>query len=139
MMNSVNLVGRLTKEVDLKYTPKGNATGTFILAVNRNYTNANGEREADYIRCVIWRKAAETLAKFTRKGSLIGINGRLQTRNYQNQQGQTMYVTEVLVTDFYLLESKEVNEQRAKAITSNQVEQSTFENDVQISDSDLPF
>ncbi|ELB81158.1 TPA: single-stranded DNA-binding protein [Enterococcus faecium] len=139
MMNSVNLVGRLTKEVDLKYTPKGNATGTFILAVNRNYTNANGEREADYIRCVIWRKAAETLAKFTGKGSLIGINGRLQTRSYQNQQGQTMYVTEVLVTDFYLLESKEVNEQRAKAITNNQVEQSTFENDVQISDSDLPF
>ncbi|HHA4397008.1 TPA: single-stranded DNA-binding protein [Enterococcus faecium] len=139
MMNSVNLVGRLTKEVDLKYTPKGNATGTFILAVNRNYTNANGEREADYIRCVIWRKAAETLAKFTGKGSLVGINGRLQTRSYQNQQGQTMYVTEVLVTDFYLLESKEVNEQRAKAITNNQVEQSTFENDVQISDSDLPF
>ncbi|MGM0020261.1 single-strand DNA-binding protein [Enterococcus sp. DIV0609] len=139
MMNSVNLVGRLTKEVDLKYTPKGNATGTFILAVNRNYTNANGEREADYIRCVIWRKAAETLAKFTGKGSLIGINGRLQTRNYQNQQGQTMYVTEVLVTDFYLLESKEVNEQRAKAITNNQLEQSTLENDVQISDSDLPF
>ncbi|EMF0203509.1 single-stranded DNA-binding protein [Enterococcus hirae] len=139
MMNSVNLVGRLTKEVDLKYTPNGNATGTFILAVNRNYTNANGEREADYIRCVIWRKAAETLAKFTGKGSLIGINGRLQTRNYQNQQGQTMYVTEVLVTDFYLLESKEVNEQRAKAITNNQLEQSTLENDVQISDSDLPF
>ncbi|WP_279257113.1 single-stranded DNA-binding protein [Enterococcus faecalis] len=139
MMNSVNLVGRLTKEVDLKYTLKGNATGTFILAVNRNYTNANGEREADYIRCVIWRKAAETLAKFTGKGSLIGINGRLQTKSYQNQQGQTMYVTEVLVTDFYLLESKEVNEQRAKAITNNQVEQSTFENDVQISDSDLPF
>ncbi|WP_430601469.1 single-strand DNA-binding protein [Enterococcus sp. AZ089] len=139
MMNSVNLVGRLTKEVDLKYTPNGNATGTFILAVNRNYTNANGEREADYIRCAIWRKAAETLAKYTGKGSLIGINGRLQTRSYQNQQGQTMYVTEVLVTDFYLLESKEVNEQRAKAITNNQVEQSTFENDVQISDSDLPF
>lgn len=139
MMNSVNLVGRLTKEVDLKYTPNGNAAGTFILAVNRNYTNANGEREADYIRCVIWRKAAETLAKFTGKGSLIGINGRLQTRNYQNQQGQTMYVTEVLVTDFYLLESKEVNEQRAKAITNNQLEQSTLENDVQISDSDLPF
>ncbi|HAP3021361.1 TPA: single-stranded DNA-binding protein [Enterococcus faecalis] len=139
MMNSVNLVGRLTKEVDLKYTPKGNATGTFILAVNRNYTNANGEREADYIRCVIWRKAAETLAKFTGKGSLVGINGRLQTRSYQNQQGKTMYVTEVLVTDFYLLESKEVNEQRAKAITNNQLEQSTFENDVQISDSDLPF
>jgi len=138
-MNSVNLVGRLTKEVDLKYTPNGNATGTFILAVNRNYTNANGEREADYIRCAIWRKAAETLAKFTGKGSLIGINGRLQTRNYQNQQGQTMYVTEVLVTDFYLLESKEVNEQRAKAITNNQLEQSTLENDVQISDSDLPF
>ena len=125
--------------MDLKYTPNGNATGTFILAVNRNYTNANGEREADYIRCVIWRKAAETLAKFTGKGSLIGINGRLQTRNYQNQQGQTMYVTEVLVTDFYLLESKEVNEQRAKAITNNQLEQSTLENDVQISDSDLPF
>ncbi|NBA54934.1 single-stranded DNA-binding protein [Enterococcus hirae] len=139
MMNSVNLVGRLTKEVDLKYTPKGNATGTFILAVNRNYTNANGEREADYIRCVIWRKLAETLARYTGKGSLIGINGRLQTRNYQNQQGQTLYVTEVLVTDFYLLESKEVNEQRSKAMPDIQTNRSISENDVQISDSDLPF
>ncbi|EGP4895073.1 single-stranded DNA-binding protein [Enterococcus faecium] len=139
MMNTVSLVGRLTKEVNLKYTPNGHATGSFILAVNRNYTNQNGEREADYIRCVIWRKGAETLANFTGKGSLVGINGRLQTRSYQNQQGQTVYVTEILVTDFYLLESKEVNEQRAKSIMNNQANMPISGSEIEISDKDLPF
>lgn len=111
-MNSVQLVGRLTKEVDLKFTSGGTAVGSFTLAVNRNFTNQKGERETDFINCVIWRKAAENLSNFTRKGSQIGIEGRLQSRNYENQQGQRVYITEVVVSNFHLLEPRSVTEQR---------------------------
>ena len=111
-MNTVQLVGRLTKEVELKYTQSNVAVGTFTLAVNRSFTNQQGGRETDFILCQIWRKAAENLANFTRKGSQIGIEGRIQTRNYENQQGQRVYVTEIIVSNFHLLESREVTEQR---------------------------
>ncbi|MCQ9210774.1 single-stranded DNA-binding protein [Granulicatella seriolae] len=112
MINNVVLVGRLTKAVDLRYTSNGTAVGTFTLAVNRNFTNQQGEREADFINCVIWRKAAENFANFTRKGSQVGVEGRIQTRNYENQQGQRVYVTEILVENFSLLESRSATEQR---------------------------
>lgn len=118
-MNTVQLVGRLTKEIDLKFTSSGTAVGTFTIAVNRSFTNQQGEREADFITCVIWRKAAENLANFTRKGSQIGIEGRLQTRNYENQQGQRVYVTEVVVNNFHLLEPRSITEQRPVGETQN--------------------
>lgn len=105
-MNNVNLIGRLTKPVDLRYTQSGVAYGMFTIAVNRRFKNQNGEREADFINCVIWKKSAENLANFTNKGSLIGVSGAIQTRNYDNQQGQRVYVTEVLVENFDLLESR---------------------------------
>ena len=105
-MNNVNLIGRLTKAVDLRYTQNGVAYGSFTIAVNRRFKNQNGEREADFINCVIWKKGAENLANFTHKGSLIGVSGAIQTRNYDNQQGQRVYVTEVLVENFDLLESR---------------------------------
>lgn len=105
-MNNVNLIGRLTKAVDLRYTQNGVAYGSFTIAVNRRFKNQNGEREADFINCVIWKKGAENLANFTQKGSLIGVSGAIQTRNYENQQGQRVYVTEVLVENFDLLESR---------------------------------
>ncbi|MEB5950528.1 single-stranded DNA-binding protein [Enterococcus innesii] len=106
MINNVVLVGRLTKDPDLKYTGNGTAVATFTLAVNRNFTNQSGEREADFINCVIWRKPAETLANYAKKGVLIGVTGRIQTRSYDNQQGQKVYVTEVIADNFQLLESK---------------------------------
>ncbi|MGO3711048.1 single-stranded DNA-binding protein [Vagococcus salmoninarum] len=112
MINNVVLVGRLTKNPDLRYTSSGSAVATFTLAVNRSFTNQSGDREADFINCVIWRKPAETLANYTRKGSLIGVVGRIQTRNYENQQGQRVYVTEVVCDNFQMLESKNANEQR---------------------------
>lgn len=112
MINRVVLVGRLTKDADLKYTSSGTAVASFTLAVNRQFTNQSGEREADFINCVVWRKQAESLANFTRKGSLIGVEGRLQTRSYDNQQGQRVYVTEVVVDSFSLLEPKAANEER---------------------------
>ncbi|MCP6368169.1 single-stranded DNA-binding protein, partial [Klebsiella pneumoniae] len=85
----------------------------------RNFKNAQGERETDFINCVIWRKAAENFARFTRKGSLVGVEGSIQTRNYENNQGQRVYVTEILVDNFSLLESKSVTESRPASDNNN--------------------
>ncbi|KAF5440906.1 single-stranded DNA-binding protein [Pediococcus sp. EKM202D] len=106
MINRTVLVGRLTNDPELKYTGSGVAVATFTVAVNRQFTNSQGEREADFIRCQMWRKAAENFCNFTRKGSLVGIDGRIQTRSYENQQGTRIFVTEVVAENFSLLESK---------------------------------
>ncbi|MGB3161572.1 MAG: single-stranded DNA-binding protein [Carnobacterium sp.] len=110
MINNVVLIGRLTKELDLRYTSNnGQAVASFNIAVNRQFTNAKREREADFINCVVWRKTAENMANFTKKGSLVGLEGRIQTRSYDNQQGQKVYVTEVVVENFSLLEPRSKN------------------------------
>ncbi|KAA8433989.1 single-stranded DNA-binding protein [Weissella sagaensis] len=119
MINRVVLIGRLTRDVELRYTTNGSAVASFSLAVNRQFTNANGERDTDFINAVIWRKAAENFANFTSKGSLVGIEGRIQTRNYENQQGQRVYVTEVVVENFSLLESRAESEARRSQNGSN--------------------
>ncbi len=140
MINNVVLVGRLTKTIDLRYTQNGTAVGSFNLAVTRNFTNQQGERESDFIQCVIWRKAAENLANFTRKGSLIGVEGSIQTRNYENQQGVRVYVTEVLVSNFSLLEPKQVTESRPVNDSTGTVANVSNENDTfVVDDDDLPF
>lgn len=110
MINNVVLVGRMTRDADLRYTPSNQAVATFSLAVNRNFKNQAGEREADFINCVIWRQQAENLANWAKKGALVGITGRIQTRNYENQQGQRVYVTEVIAENFQLLESRTARE-----------------------------
>ena len=110
MINNVSLTGRLTKDIDLRYTQSGVAVASFTLAVNRNYKDQDGNQQTDFIQCQIWRKAAENFANFTHKGSLVGIEGRIQTRNYDNQQGQKVYVTEVIVTNFSLLEPRNTQE-----------------------------
>ena len=112
MINNVVLVGRLTADPNLRYTANGTGVATFTLAVNRNFTNQDGNRDADFINCVIWRKSAETLANYAKKGTLLGVIGRIQTRSYENQQGQRVYVTEVVAENFQLLESRSANEQR---------------------------
>lgn len=112
MINNVVLVGRLTRDPELRYTGSGTAVASFTLAVNRNFKNQNGQMEADFINCVLWRKPAETLAQYAHKGALIGITGRLQTRNYENQQGQRVYVTEVVCENFQLLETKRAASER---------------------------
>ncbi|MCT7693518.1 MAG: single-stranded DNA-binding protein, partial [Lactobacillus iners] len=91
MINNVVLVGRLTRDPDLRTTESGISVATFTLAVDRQFSNSQGEREADFINCVVWRKAAENLANFTSKGSLIGVQGRIQTRSYDNKEGQRVY------------------------------------------------
>lgn len=110
MTNSVCLVGRLTRDPELKYTTSNIAVASFSLAVNRNFKDANGERETDFINCVIWRQQAENLANWAKKGALIGITGRIQTRSYENQQGQRVYVTEVVAENFQMLESRAARE-----------------------------
>lgn len=110
MINNVTLVGRLTKDPELRYTGQNTAVATFTIAVNRRFKNAAGEREADFINCVIWRQSAENLANWGKKGALIGVVGSIQTRNYENQQGQRVYVTEVVVDNFQMLESRATRE-----------------------------
>lgn len=110
MINNVVLVGRMTRDAELRYTPSNQAVATFTLAVNRNFKNQNGEREADFINVVIWRQQAENLANWAKKGALIGVTGRIQTRSYDNQQGQRVYVTEVVAESFQMLESRTARE-----------------------------
>ncbi len=147
MINRVVLTGRLTKDVEVRYTQSGVAVGSFSLAVQRPFKDANGERESDFINAVIWRKAAENFANFTGKGALVAIEGRLQTRNYENQQGQRVYVTEVAVDNFSLLESKSESEHRRQQNGSgnnHQQKQSSANpfsgnGNLNIDDNDLPF
>ncbi|HEL1625472.1 TPA: single-stranded DNA-binding protein [Streptococcus suis] len=132
MINNVVLVGRMTRDAELRYTPSNQAVATFTLAVNRNFKNQDGEREADFVNCVIWRQQAENLANWAKKGALIGITGRIQTRSYDNQQGQRVYVTEVVAESFQLLESRgqQSNSQDGSSGNSSPMD---------IQDEDLPF
>lgn len=156
MINNVVLVGRLTRAVDLRYTSNGTAYASFTLAADRDFKNQNGERETDFINCVMWRKPAENLANYTKKGSLIGIEGRIQTRNYDNQQGQKVYVTEVLAERFHFLESAKtanndvLSNEGTNTLGFNKNQNSTgnFANSdpftgsgdvIDVLDSDLPF
>lgn len=156
MINNVVLVGRLTRDVDLRYTSNGTAYASFTLAVERNFKNQNGEKETDFINCAMWRKAAENLANYTKKGSLIGVEGRIQTRNYDNQQGQRVYVTEVLAEKFSFLESAKKDDNgvlnndgtNTLPFNKNQNSSGNFANSdpftasgetFEVSDSDLPF
>lgn len=154
MINSVCLVGRLTRDPELKYTTSNIAVALFSLAVNRNFKDANGERETDFINCVIWRQQAENLANWAKKGALIGITGRIQTRSYENQQGQRVYVTEVVAESFQMLESRAAREggnanqgntfgQQAPQPQNQNFGQGNYaygnSNPMDISDDDLPF
>lgn len=152
-MNNVNLIGRLTKAPELKQTASNTSVLTGTLAVNRTFKNQNGEREADFINIVAWRQTAEIIAQYCGKGSQIGVTGRIQTRNYDNQEGQRVYVTEVVVEHVDLLDSKNDNQQSnfqnqgnfqnsqgQNANNSYQNQNNNFNsNPMDISDSDLPF
>lgn len=108
MINQVTLVGRLTKDPELRVTTEGNSVVTVTLAVNRNFRNQKGEIEADFVQCTLWRKMAENLSLYCKKGALIGITGRIQTRNYENE-GKRKYVTEVIAESLRFLDSKRDN------------------------------
>lgn len=142
MINRVVLVGRITKEVDLRATTNASVV-QFTLAVNRNYTSQSGEKQADFIQCVAWRNQAEFMKKFVKKGALLGIEGRIQTRNYEDSTGTTKYVTEVQVDSVQLLEPK------GDSSTSGEYEDKPSREEQQdefyetskklVADDDLPF
>ena len=150
MINNTVLIGRVTKDIELKQTQANKSVTQFVLAVNRQFKNANGEREADFINIVAWGKTAELLAQYAHKGSQIGVVGRIQTRNYDNQQGQRVYVTEVVAESMTLLDSKG-NNQNQQAQPQTQQSQNQTPNfsrnadpfsggaSMTLSDDNLPF
>lgn len=115
MINRVVLVGRLTKDPELKYTQSGIAVTRFTLAVNRTFTNHQGQREADFINCVTWRKQAENVANYLKKGSLAGIDGRIQTSSFDGKDGNRVFMTEVVAENVQFLESRSMSEQRGSS------------------------
>ncbi|CAM3732826.1 single-stranded DNA-binding protein [Mesobacillus zeae] len=148
MINRAVLVGRLTADPHLRYTPNGTPTASFTLAVNRPFKNAQGEQEADFINCVVWRKPAENVANYLKKGSLAGVDGRIQTRNYEGNDGKRVYVTEILAESVQFLEPKQSNgNQNQSAQGQQRAPQNTRVDDdpfagggnIDISDDDLPF
>lgn len=165
MINRVVLVGRLTKDPELRYTPNGVAVANFTLAVNRPFSNQQGDREADFIQIVVWRRQAENVANFVNKGSLVGVDGRIQTRSFDNSEGRRVYVTEVVADSVQFLEPKgnkgpssnnnDFNRSNSNDFSQrptrqgggndqnvNHFEDDPFANDgkpIDISDDDLPF
>ncbi|MEB8129695.1 single-stranded DNA-binding protein [Mammaliicoccus sciuri] len=107
MINKAVLVGRLVRDPEYRTTPSGVQVATFTLAVNRTFTNQQGEREADYINCVVFRKTAENVNQYLSKGKLAGVDGRLQSRSYDNKEGQKVFVTEVVCDSVQFLEPKD--------------------------------
>ena len=161
-MNKAILIGRLTRDPELRTTPTGRNVCQFSIAVNRNFTNANGEREADFINCVVWDKQAENLVKYQKKGNQIAVDGRIQTRNYEDKDGKRVYVTEILANNISFLDSKGTNTSsndfnslpeppREDSVISSSnmnnmetvsVDKDPFEafgDSIEISDNDLPF
>lgn len=143
MLNRAILTGRLTRDPELRSTQNGTKVCSFTLAVDRQFRNKDGEREADFVQCVIWRKSAENFAKFTHKGSLVGIDGRIQTRNYENQQGDRVYVTEIVVDNFALLDSRNSSNANHQTTSYQRPQQNTQPQQqnqaTEISDASLPF
>lgn len=122
MINNVSLTGRLTRDPELKYTNGSNIPVlSFTLAVNRNFKNKQGDVEADFINCVAWNKAAENISNYFQKGSLIGIEGSIQTRTYDDKDGKRVYLTEVYVKSFSFLEAK-----KNQALSSDQPGQAAY-------------
>lgn len=115
MINNVTLVGRLTRAPEFSQTGSGVSLVRFSLAIDRNFTNAQGQRDTDFINCVAWRGLAETISNLAVKGSLVGVTGRIQTGSYQNNEGRTVYTTDVVVDNFQMLEPKSVTDQRRQS------------------------
>ncbi len=153
-MNKVVLIGRLTRDPELRYTGSNTPVATFSLAVNRNFQNQNGEREADFINIVVWRKQAENCKNYLTKGSQVAIDGRIQTRNYDDKDGKKVYVTEVLVNSVSFLDAKgsgnsgndfnnlpepPMEEVNTETVSVEKDPFEAFGDSVEISDNDLPF
>jgi len=131
MLNRVILIGRLTKDPELRYTPNGVAVASFTLAVDRSRANQQGEREADFIPVVVWQKQAENCANYIGKGSLVAVDGRLQVRTYDAKDGTKRWVTEVVAENVRFLDKKGSGNSAGGS--------SSFGNEVDFTDDDIPF
>ena len=118
-MNKVILIGRLARDPEMRTTPSGVATTSFTIAVQRNYANAQRDREADFISCVAWRKQAENIAKYCSKGSQVAVEGRIQTRNYDAQDGTKRYVTEVIADNVSFLGGRSTSSESSSYAANN--------------------
>lgn len=148
MINNVTLTGRITKDLEKKETGKGTSVVNFSLAVDRRFKNSSGNREADFIGIQAWGLTADLLCKYCGKGSLIGIEGRIQTRNYENNQGQRVYVTEVVAENVTFLDSKKNDNQgqqggyqQSNGYQNNNYQQQPFDSAMPFDNSadDVPF
>lgn len=137
MINRFIGVGRLTKDPEFRTTPNGVSVTTFTIAVNRTFTNAQGEREADFINCVTFRKQADNVNKFLTKGSLAGVEGRIQTRSYENNEGRRIFVTEVVCDSVQFLDTKNNNGNNNRQQTEQTQQENPFDNGNDFPD--LPF
>jgi single-strand DNA-binding protein len=151
-MNKAMLVGRLTRDPELRYTGANIPVATFTIAINRTYANQNGERDADYINVVVWRKPAENIKNYLTQGSLVSVEGRIQTRTYDATDGSKRYVTEVVADSVQFLETKSQSRSRGqnnndfdfskeapKTTDVNEDPFADFGSSIEISDDDLPF
>ena len=136
-MNVFNGIGRLTKDVDLKYSQSGTAVARFSIAINRPFKNQNGEQEVDFLNCVAFGKRAEVIAQYVKKGHRIGITGSIMTGSYENKEGQRVYTTDINVSDFTFLESK----QQSQKPTQQQVQEQMMPNiePLENTDDSFPF
>ena len=144
MLNNVVLIGRITRDPELRTTASGQNTVSFSLAVERNFKDQNGETQADFINCVAWRNQADFIANYIKKGFLISVQGRIQVRNYLDQAGQTRYVTEVVVENVSNLQPKDSQgvapAQNNYQQNNTKSEESTQEFEAsEVSEDDLPF
>ena len=151
-MNKVFLIGRLTRDPELRYTSSNLPVCSFTVAVNRNFTNQSGEREADFINIVVWRKQAENIKNYLKQGSQIAIDGRIQTRSYDGEDGKKRYVTEVIADNVQFLDSKgsrsemsDFSQDITPSSFSNESSQpksdpfADFGSSIEINDDELPF
>ncbi len=150
MINRVVLVGRLTKDPELRYTSSNIAYTRFTVAINRPYSNASGDKEADFIQCVAWRRQAETVARYVNKGSLVGVEGRIQTGYYDDKDGVRKYTTDIVCDSVQFLEPKgdssnsdyEPDEPRGyepNNYNDRNVEKKQSTPKIDVSEDDLPF
>lgn len=142
MINRVILVGRLTKDPEYRQTPNGVSVATFTLAVNRTFTNSQGEREADFINVVVFRRQADNVNNYLSKGSLAGVDGRIQSRSYENNEGRRVFVTEVVADSVQFMDSKGSNNQNNQSQQRGQAPAGNnpfSNNNADVDDDDLPF
>ena len=148
-MNKAIIIGRLTRDPEMRTTTSGTNSTTFTVAVSRNSTGANGERETDFLNCVAWRKQAENIAKYCTKGSQVAVEGRIQTRSYDAQDGTKRYVTEIIADNVTFLGGRGSNVPSednyvggSSSVDTTDISEDPFKDfgeEVALSDDDLPF